>query len=80
MKSYNTWYLQAVDSKSPPYVDGSYRYSKQWYALFVGAIGLVGAEPVMISVHPRVPEDRYYVLQFMDLFTYNYAYIGSWLR
>jgi chlorite dismutase len=29
MKSYNTWYLQAVDSKSPTYVGGSYRYSKQ---------------------------------------------------
>jgi hypothetical protein len=30
----------------------------------------------VISV-PQVPEDRYYVLQFIDLFTYNCAYIGS---
>ncbi len=26
---------------------------------------------------PEVPEDRYYVLQWIDLFTYNFAYVGS---
>jgi hypothetical protein len=34
------------------------------------------AEPIVISV-PEVPRERYYVLQFIDLFTYNNAYIGS---
>ena len=34
------------------------------------------AEPIVISVR-AVPKERYYVLQFIDLFTYNCAYIGS---
>lgn len=34
------------------------------------------AEPIVISV-PEVPKDRYCVLQCIDLFTYNCAYIGS---
>ncbi|WP_411851151.1 DUF1254 domain-containing protein [Stenotrophomonas sp. LGBM10] len=34
------------------------------------------AEPVVISV-PPMAADRYFVLQLMDLYTYNFAYIGS---
>lgn len=34
------------------------------------------AEPWVVSV-PDVPNDRYYVQQWIDLFTYNFAYIGS---
>ena len=34
------------------------------------------AEPLVITV-PAVDEDRYYSLQFIDLFTHNYAYVGS---
>ncbi len=34
------------------------------------------AEPVVISV-PEVPDKRYYVIQCIDLYTYNCAYIGS---
>jgi hypothetical protein len=91
MESYNTWYSQAIDSKSPTYVGGfnTFRhysepftsanhdivtpnndtpYSWAWLDL--------RTEPVVISV-AEVPEDRYYVLQFIDLFTYNCAYIGS---
>ncbi len=33
------------------------------------------AEPVVVSV-PAVPKDRYYVMQWIDLFTQNFAYIG----
>lgn len=33
------------------------------------------AEPVVVSV-PDVPE-RYYVMQCVDLYTYNFAYIGT---
>jgi hypothetical protein len=33
-------------------------------------------EPVVLSV-PDVPDDRYYVVQGIDLFTYNFAYVGS---
>lgn len=34
------------------------------------------AEPLVISV-PDVDPDRYYSLQFIDLYTYNFAYVGS---
>ena len=33
------------------------------------------AEPMVLSV-PAVPEDRYYVLQWFDLYTHNFAYVG----
>lgn len=34
------------------------------------------AEPLVVSV-PAVDEGRYYSLQFVDLYTYNFAYVGS---
>lgn len=34
------------------------------------------AEPLVLSV-PDVAKDRYYSLQFIDLYTYNFAYVGS---
>lgn len=34
------------------------------------------AEPLVISV-PKVEPQRYYSLQFIDLYTFNYAYVGS---
>ena len=34
------------------------------------------AEPLVITV-PAVDNDRYYSLQFIDLYTHNYAYVGS---
>ena len=33
-------------------------------------------EPLVITV-PGVAKDRYYSLQFIDLYTHNYAYVGS---
>ena len=33
-------------------------------------------EPLVISV-PTVGKDRYYSLQFIDLYTFNFAYVGS---
>lgn len=33
-------------------------------------------EPLVLSV-PDVEKDRYYSLQFIDLYTYNFAYVGS---
>jgi hypothetical protein len=90
MESYQTWRSQAVDQKSPGYVGGFnvYRnysepftpdnrdivtpnndtpYSWAWLDL--------RAEPMVVSV-PAVPKDRYYVMQWIDLFTQNFAYIG----
>lgn len=34
------------------------------------------AEPLVISV-PAVPSERYYSLQFIDMYTHNFAYVGS---
>jgi hypothetical protein len=34
------------------------------------------AEPLVLSV-PAVEENRYYSLQFIDLYTFNFAYVGS---
>jgi hypothetical protein len=34
------------------------------------------AEPLVLTV-PAVEKERYYSLQFVDLYTYNFAYVGS---
>ena len=90
MENYNTIYKQAVDPTAREYVGGfgKFRhysepstpanrdvvtpnndtpYSWAWLDL--------RAEPYVISV-PAVPKDRYYVLQWVDLFTQNFAYVG----
>src|SRR5271154_1032290 len=41
---------------------------------FVGAD--LRAEPLVLSV-PAVDKDRYYSLQFIDMYTFNFAYVGS---
>lgn len=33
-------------------------------------------EPVILEV-PKIENDRYYVMQFVDLYTFNYEYIGT---
>ena len=34
------------------------------------------AEPLIITV-PAIEKDRYYSLQFIDMYTFNFAYVGS---
>ena len=90
MESYHTWRSQAVDKTSNGYVGGfnvfrhysepftpenkdivtpnnDTPYSWAWLDL--------RAEPMVVTV-PAVPKDRYYVMQWIDLFTQNFAYIG----
>jgi hypothetical protein len=90
LMNYKTLFQQAVDPAFPGYVGGFNRfrhyargftpddrdivtpnndtpYSWAWFDL--------RAEPVVISV-PASPE-RYYVIQLVDLYTHNFAYIGS---
>ena len=90
MESYQTWRTQAVDKTANGYVGGfnvfrhysepftpdnkdivtpnnDTPYSWAWLDL--------RAEPMVVSV-PTVPKDRYYVMQWIDLFTQNFAYIG----
>jgi hypothetical protein len=89
--NYKTLYQQAVDPTSNSYVGGfgKFRnysrpygpenkeivtpnndtpYSWAWLDL--------RREPWVLTV-PAVPKERYYVFQWIDLFTYNFAYVGS---
>ena len=34
------------------------------------------AEPLVLTV-PAIEKDRYYSLQFVDMYTFNFAYVGS---
>ncbi len=91
LENYNTWYQQAVTKDSSSYVGGfnKFRHYAQTFTPanhdvvtpnndtpYSWAWLDLRAEPIVISV-PEVPSDRYYVLQFIDLFSYNCAYIGS---
>lgn len=91
IENYNTWYKQAVDSSAPEYVGGFGRYrhySEPFTAKnhdvvtpnndtpYSWAWLDLRAEPWVLSV-PDVPAGRYYVSQWVDLFTYNFAYVGS---
>jgi hypothetical protein len=89
-ESYQTWRKQAVDEKDPGYVGGFNRYRHYSEPFTPDNKDIVTpnndtpyswawldlrAEPMVISV-PAVPKDRYYVMQWIDLFTQNFAYIG----
>ena len=90
IENYETFYKQVVDTHAPEYVGGfghirNYSepftpknhdvvtpnndtpYSWAWLDL--------RAQPWVFSV-PKVPHGRYYVAQWFDLFTYNFAYVG----
>lgn len=87
---YETFYPQAVDAASPSFVGGFNRF-RHYDRLFTPADTDVRtpnndtpyswawldlrAEPVVFSV-PAVP-DRYYVNQWVDLYTHNFAYTGT---
>ena len=90
LESYQTWYAQAVDKSSRAYVGGFsvYRHYSEPFTPDNHDIVTpnndtpsswawldLRAEPIVVSV-PAVPKDRYYVMQWIDLFTYNFAYIG----
>ena len=90
MESYQTWRKQAVDEKAPEYVGGfnKFRHYSQPFTPankdivtpnndtpYSWAWLDLRAEPIVVSV-PAVPKDRYYVMQWIDLFTQNFAYIG----
>ncbi len=89
--NYQTMYKQAVDKKSPDYrgdfniitnsksvatpqdkfvvtPNSDTPYSYLWMDL--------RAEPVVITV-PKIEANRYYTAQLVDLYTYNFAYLGT---
>ena len=88
--SYNTWYKQAVDAKAPEYIGGFnvFRHYSQAFTPdnkdivtpnndtpYSWATLDLRAEPMVLTV-PAVPKGRYYVMQLIDLFTFNFAYVG----
>ncbi|MFS0849228.1 DUF1254 domain-containing protein [Novosphingobium panipatense] len=90
MESYQTWRGQAVDPNSPTYVGGfgKFRHYSEVYTPenkdivtpnndtpYSWAWLDLRAEPWVVSV-PEVPKDRYYVMQWIDLFTQNFGYVG----
>jgi len=91
LENYNTLYKQVADPKAPEYVGGfgKFRHYSQLYTPdnhdvvtpnndtpYSWAWLDLRAEPWVVTV-PQVPKGRYYVQQWVDLFTYNFAYIGS---
>ncbi|WP_345812270.1 DUF1254 domain-containing protein [Paraburkholderia sp. PREW-6R] len=89
--NYKTLYQQAIDPHSKSYIGGfgKFRNYAQPYGPenkeivtpnndtpYSWAWLDLRREPWVLSV-PAVPDNRYYVFQWIDLFTYNFAYVGS---
>lgn len=89
--SYQTMHAFSIDKKNPQYkgpfntVNNVARVFTPEDTAFVTpnadtpytfAVLDLRAEPVVITV-PAMEPRRYFVLQLMDLYTYNFAYIGS---
>ncbi|WP_234841419.1 DUF1254 domain-containing protein [Sinorhizobium meliloti] len=88
--SYGTWSKQATQPDAPEYIGGFnvFRHYSQAFTPdnkdivtpnndtpYSWAWLDLRAEPMVLSV-PAVPRDRYYVMQLIDLFTYNFGYVG----
>lgn len=88
--SYGTWSKQATMPDAPEYVGGfnTFRHYSQAFTPdnkdivtpnndtpYSWAWLDLRAEPIVLSV-PEVPKSRYYVMQLIDLFTYNFGYVG----
>ena len=65
---YNTARLYTPDDKAIQTPNSDRPYS------FVGAD--LRAEPLVLTV-PAIEKERYYSLQFIDMYTFNFAYVGS---
>lgn len=91
IENYNTMVKQLANPASPEYVGGFGRY-RHYSTLYTPENHDVvtpnndtpyswawldlRAEPWVVTV-PEVPANRYYVQQWVDLFTYNFAYVGT---
>lgn len=89
--SYKTMYAFSIDKNNPQY-KGPFNSVLNIARVFTPAdtafvtpnsdtpytfSGLdLRAEPVVITI-PKMEKDRYFVFQLMDLYTFNFAYIGS---
>lgn len=88
--NYKTLFQQALDPSFPGYIGGFGRYRHYSRGFSPADKDIVTpsndtpyswawldlrAEPMVVSV-PACP-DRYYVLQWFDLYTHNFAYVGA---
>jgi hypothetical protein len=91
LESYGTMYKQLANPAAREYVGGFGKFRHYSEAFTPDNKDIVTpnndtpyswawldlrAEPWVVSV-PAVPDNRYYVQQWIDLFTQNFAYIGS---
>lgn len=89
--NYRTMYLYALDKNYPDYIGGfnQFRnYAKSFTASdtsvvtpnndtpYSWAILNLSDEPMIIEV-PAITDKRYYAIQLIDLYTFNFGYIGS---
>jgi hypothetical protein len=89
--NYKTLYQQTQDRNSKAYIGGfgKFRNYSQVYGPenkeivtpnndtpYSWAWLDLRREPWVLTV-PKVPDNRYYVFQWIDLYTYNFAYVGS---
>lgn len=90
IQGYQTFYNQALNTQAPGYVGGlnTFRHYSRTYTPQDAEIVTpnndtpyswawldLRAEPIVLSL-PSVPAPRYYVNQWFDLYTHNFAYTG----
>ena len=91
MENYKTMYSQAVDKTSKSYqapFNEFYHARKLLNANFTTIVSPnndtlysmawldLRAEPIVLSV-PKVADKRYFSFQMVDMYTFNFAYVGS---
>lgn len=90
IQGYQTFYNQALNTQAPGYVGGLNRFRHYTRTYTPADAEIVTpnndtpyswawldlrAEPIVLSL-PSVPAGRYYVNQWFDLYTHNFAYTG----
>lgn len=91
IENYKTMYAYYIDKNSPEYkapINQIYNTARVYTpedktivtpnsdTPYSFALLDLRAEPIVLTV-PEIEKDRYYSIQLVDLYTYNFAYIGS---
>jgi hypothetical protein len=91
LENYKTMYVQAINENNPAYRAPFNQVSHMRQLLtheFTAVVGPnndtlyslawldLGTEPQVLSL-PDIPDDRYYVFQICDMYTFNIEYIGA---
>ena len=91
LENYKTMYVQAIDKNSPDYKGPFNKFSHMTMLLDADFTAVTApnndtyysflwmdlrTEPLVVSV-PPIPDNRYFVLQLVDMNAFNFDYIGS---